>query len=224
MTETNRKNVAGLLLSSTFIASLACGLSLSGTSCSSFGPCDSCPLGKENYTCNINGTKYYDCKGSQDFADLWCSGVDPAGVASPSNCGNAGLDTGETTWGTEPWDPGSHINYNAITQEYEIDKDFVAALKDDGFAPLSLDSARLVLSGATGYSGYYELDNVASGDLAEKLGLQDGDIIVSVNNYDLNTLDEQLDAYETLKTETNLTLKISRSSTLVEIDYVIIPD
>jgi hypothetical protein len=178
----------------------------------------------ENYTCTINGSPNYDCRASQFEADLWCSGIDPYGVAGPSNCEIGGLETGETTWGDDEWVPANHVNYNEVSGEYEIEEDFVAALKEDGFAPLSLDSARLVLWGTTGtYAGYYVLDDVASGDLADVLGLQDGDIVVSVNGHDLNTTQEQLDAYQALKDETDLALRISRSSNLITINYTIVP-
>lgn len=219
------KVVARFALPSALAASLICGVVLSGSlgaSCASFGPCDSCDAGKENYACDINGTLYYDCKGSQYLADIWCSGIDPAGKASPSNC-YAGLETGETTWGSDSWDPASNVSYNVVTGECEIDEGFVTSLMEDGFAPLSLDSARLVLSTVSGYSGYYELDNVGSGDLADVIGLQDADIIISVNGYDLNTTDEQLDAYQALKSETELTLLVRRSGSLVTIVYVIVP-
>lgn len=212
-------------LSSALIGALVCGIALSGSlgaSCQTFGACDPCPAGQENYTCNINGSLYYDCKGSEDLAIYWCSGISPSGVVSPSNC-YAGLETEETGWGSEPWEPADHVNYNEVAGHYEIDASFVTALMEDGFAPLSLDSARLALSGASGYSGYYELVNVVSGDLADELGLQNGDIIVSANGYDLNTTDEQLAAYQALKNETDIELRIRRARSFVTINYVIVP-
>jgi hypothetical protein len=221
-----------------FVASLFSAIALSGSLGASCGEtpgdfCEPCVRGKERYSCTYypvltptTPTTVYACRSSEFDANQWCAGYDPEVSATPSNCDNAddgGLETGETTWGSEPWDPASEVNYNVGTDEYEIDADFIAALVEDGFAPLSLDSARLVYSGVGGYSGYYELDNVASGDLADELGLQDGDILKSVNGYELDTVDHQMQAYEALKNETDLELRIRRSSNFVTIAYKIVP-
>jgi len=72
------------------------------------------------------------------------------------------------------------------------------------------DSTILVESGA---SEYFQLSGVAVGDLADVLGLQTGDILLSVNGQSLNGIEAAIDAYDEVESARQLALSFSRQGT-----------
>jgi len=113
--------------------------------------------------------------------------------------------------------------YDSGAQVYEIDEKFVQDLIAASFNQLGFDSARLEIVGGSGpYAGYFKLANVVSGDLADVLGLQTDDILISVNNYVLGTLDDRFFAYAALKSETDFFLNVRRSANTVRFSYEIV--
>ena len=126
-------------------------------------------------------------------------------------------DTGETGNPSSSWDPSSNVSLNTATLHYEVNASFVAVLKDDPGLIL-LDSARSGLNTL----GDLELDGVATGDLADLLGLQSGDVLVSVNGYSLSSLDDLADAYSALKNVTTFTLSIVRSGVSMQFIYDVV--
>lgn len=78
------------------------------------------------------------------------------------------------------------------------------------FTILETDSTVLVDSGL---DDYFMLSGVASGDLADVLGLQTGDILLSVNSESLNGTEDAIEAFETVENDTTLVLLYKRSGT-----------
>lgn len=68
-------------------------------------------------------------------------------------------------------------------------------------------------------AGDPELEGVATGDLADELGLESGDVLVSVNGYSLSRLDDLADAYSALESTTTFTLTIVRNSNSMQLTY-----
>ena len=66
------------------------------------------------------------------------------------------------------------------------------------------------------------LEDVVSGDLAAVLGLQSGDVLVSVNSYSLSSLDDLAAAYSALKNATTFTLTIVRNSSTMQLTYDVV--
>jgi type II secretory pathway component PulC len=64
-------------------------------------------------------------------------------------------------------------------------------------------------------AGGFELKNVTVGTLAWELGLQSGDIPLTVNGYNVTTMEGVFDALAGLQTATFLTVAIQRHSNVV---------
>lgn len=71
----------------------------------------------------------------------------------------------------------------------------------------------------SGTSDYFELSGVASGDLADVLGLQTGDIPLSVNSYSLDGMENAIAAYSAVENDSTLVLTFSRSSSIYTHTY-----
>lgn len=91
-----------------------------------------------------------------------------------------------------------------------MDYALVYQIKSD-FNILDNDSTILVESAM---SDYFELSGVASGDLADVLGLQSGDILLSVNNYSLDGIEDALIAYSEVENDSTLVLTFYRSNSV----------
>lgn len=90
-------------------------------------------------------------------------------------------------------------------------------IKND-FSILDNDSTALIESSV---SDYFELSGVASGDLADVLGLQTGDILLSVNRHSLDGVDDALAAYAAVENDSTLVIAFSRSNTVYTHTYYI---
>lgn len=62
---------------------------------------------------------------------------------------------------------------------------------------------------------------VSSGSLLHTLGVRNGDVLKSINGYDMTSPQKALEAYGRLQTADRLTLSLSRRGKPVSIDYVI---
>lgn len=174
----------------------------------------------ELYACKPStGPWKYQCHDGEASADSWCQSI--AGRdAKYMACDEYGDEIGDTAETSDPsssWDPSSNVSVNSTNGHYEVDDSFVAMLKDDPGLIL-LDSARVDLN----TSGDLELGGVATGDLADVLGLQSGDVLVSVNGYSLNSLDDLAEAYFNLEDATTFTLTIMRNGVSMQLTYDVV--
>jgi general secretion pathway protein C len=67
----------------------------------------------------------------------------------------------------------------------------------------------------------YKITFIKSGSIFDKIGLKRGDILLSINNISLNSDANAWRAYNTLKNQRHLTLKIKRNSQIKVIEYEI---
>lgn len=158
----------------------------------------------------------YECKSGREEADRWCQ-AKAGKKAVFMDCEGYGDEVGESETGAAApsWDPSSYISVDS-NGHYLVDEAFVALLKADP-GLIFLDSARVDMNSA----GYLELESVAQGDLADVLGLQSGDALVSVNGYSLASLDDLADAYSALENATTFALTISRNGQPMTLTYVV---
>lgn len=212
------------LWASTFLAAFVIGVLASANGCkANHDQCDEhdCDgFGETLYACKpTTGLWQYECKSGETAANSWCQSI--AGKSAVyMACDGYGDEIGDTAETGDPsssWDPSSNVSVNPTNGHYEVDDSFVAMLKDDPGLIL-LDSARVDLNVA----GDSELEGVATGDLASVLGLQSGDVLVSVNGYSLSSLDDLADAYSALKSATTFTLTIVRNSNSMQITYDVV--
>jgi hypothetical protein len=153
-------------------------------------------------------------------ADLWCQGLGGGYNARLPGCANYGDEgTGEDGDGDgDGWEPSGSITYDIEEGVYYIEEDFVAEVKND-WTLLALDGSYVDQDPV---SGYYTVLNVSPGDLPYALGLESRDILISVNEYDLNSLDDLMIAYLANENETEFVLEIERQSQEVRLSYEIV--
>ena len=136
--------------------------------------------------------------------------------------GSGGAEGGSDDWGQgancSSWDPDALVAYNRSSRKYEVDQQLLDDLEVDRTL-LDCDSARAkILSG-----GYYELYRVGRDDLSSHLGLRTGDVIKSVNGYDLRNESDYLAAYAALDgTTTDFELVIDRGGRIITLKYEIV--
>jgi hypothetical protein len=219
------------------------GASVSGEGCAcddpttpSGGPngeidCNECtPFAYEcsgdKFVCAPNATTALEvgCLGASQVKNCYSSGdtegVDEGGGGGGGGVGGAdGADTTGGPSGCENWDPDSYVGFNRRTQKYEVDQTLVDDLNADPGLLTGCDSARSrVLSG-----GYYELYVVDPADLATQLGLQDADVIKSVNGYDLQWPSDYFQAFDALHEQSSFSLTFERGGTAYTSSYSIVP-
>ena len=117
------------------------------------------------------------------------------------------------------WNPGSYVYYNTQSGVYEIDQDLVSDISSDPSLLIACDSAYYVPQSG----GYYALGFIATSDLAYHLGLQDGDVILSVNAEDLQWPQDYLDALDVLDDETEFQVAVKRGGTTITLSYEFVP-
>lgn len=155
-----------------------------------------------NWITNNNYETYVN-----DFSFQWCEGLEP----------------GETGDPCAAWTPGSHITYNTTTNTYEIDKTLVEDIIADPSYLVYCDSAHITVHSST---PIYGIDDIVSGDLADELGLQNGDRFTSLDSLSLDGKDDLMKAFAELWLggETNVSLVINRpGGPAVTLNYEIIP-
>jgi hypothetical protein len=172
--------------------------------------CIVCPFSGGAVRCYLTAFSYQDvCAVDQTIAAITCAEAGGDGVPLPV-CAEQPSETGGP--GNAPWDPGSSVYYDRGSGEYVIDQIAFEDLKLDP-SPLLGESSHL----RELESGYYVVARV--GDLADALGWQTGDILLSVDGYRLRGLGEFAAAYTSLAEETQFELTVEREQARVVLRY-----
>jgi hypothetical protein len=139
-----------------------------------------------------------------------CSLSVPIDYAPETGEDETGLPMPEDHW-SDYYSLTSAIDYDAGT--YYIDGYFFYDLlaHPEWFIG---DSTYIILDGSD-----WELIGVSPGTVAYALGLQTGDILLSINAYDLSTPVGALDAFSSLQGESSFTLVVDRASAPVTLLY-----
>ncbi|WP_397599276.1 hypothetical protein [Silvanigrella sp.] len=95
-------------------------------------------------------------------------------------------------------------------QVTELDSEFVSEQIGPGFSRI-LNSARLVPESMNGKTIGFKIYGITSGSLFEKIKLENGDVITSVNGINLEDPSQGFKIYEALQDETNITLQIKKA-------------
>lgn len=190
------------------------GLAYACFACDQWGNCDLAP-----YT--------EGCAASENDVNTACQNVF-FGSGGPYDQGYAGYDKQilACAYLQEPnscqnWDPGSSVAYNSGSDIYEIDESLIDGLIADPSPLVDCDSGRFDLQSGGGYA----LTGASSGELSYVLGLQNGDVPVSINELSLDDMDGVLEAYSQLYYggETEFSLLITRGTSNITLDYEIVP-
>jgi membrane-associated protease RseP (regulator of RpoE activity) len=211
------------LWASSYLAVFVIGVLASANGCKiNHDQCEEhdCEAGTQLYACKpTTGVWQYECQAGETAAAFWCQSIagKPAVYMACDEYGDEIGDTDETGDPSSSWNPASNVSVNPTNGHREVDDSFVAILKDDPGLIL-LDSARVNLNAV----GDLVLEGVVSGDLAAVLGLQSGDVLVSVNGYSLSSLDDLAAAYSALKNATTFTLTFVRNSNTMQLTYDVV--
>ena len=100
---------------------------------------------------------------------------------------------------------------------YEIDQEEL----DMALANLSkiATQARAVPAFENGKPVGFRLFSIKPNSVFTKIGLQNGDVLNSINGYDLSSPDKALELYNKLKTEKNFTMDFKRNGTSTTLEY-----
>jgi general secretion pathway protein C len=101
---------------------------------------------------------------------------------------------------------------------FEIDAAGVANSRANGFKM----NERIVPSFRKGRPIGFKIFSIRPGSLYFALGLREGDIVRSINGYDLNSPDKALAAYSALRHTRSLDLKLTRAGRTHHIHYEIL--
>ncbi|MFV8752873.1 hypothetical protein ACNOYE_20195 [Nannocystaceae bacterium ST9] len=142
--------------------------------------------------------------------------------------GDAGTCTIATAYGEEEgmlalpadsWDDyfvlANAIVYNSTSNVYAIDGAFFSAMLQNPDWLIG-DGAYVDLDGAQ-----YEFYNVASGTVVHALGIQTGDIPLTLNDIDISTMEGVFEAWGSLHEDTEFELVLLRGTNSVVIEYEI---
>ncbi|MGY3804018.1 hypothetical protein ACWNT8_08160 [Pigmentibacter ruber] len=103
---------------------------------------------------------------------------------------------------------------NNEEQITELDSDYVSEQIGPGFSRI-LNSARLVPESQGGKTIGFKIYGITSGSLFEKIKLENGDVITSVNGINLEDPAQGFKIYEALQDESTITLQIKRTGALM---------
>ena len=121
----------------------------------------------------------------------------------------------ETTGEGEPTAEG-------ITQtgenKYQISRDVFDKNIND-LESISRMGRALLHRGADGEFDGYRLSSIRRGSLAEQIGIKNGDVIHSVNGEPLNSVQAAMNAYNTMKGQSQFCLEVSRRGSPTELCY-----
>lgn len=174
-------------------------------------PCADCPSGGGAVECHSGwGSSQTICAPDQTLAAIQC--VEGGGSWTPIAL--CPLEPGETgnDPGNDAWRPGRDITFDPDTNEFVIDQLAFEELKLDP-APLFGDSSQL----RELESGYFEV--AVAGELSDALGWQVGDVLVSVDDYDLSGLAAFAAAFTDLADNTSFELAVQRERGEVLLRY-----
>ncbi|BBH52575.1 hypothetical protein [Fluviispira sanaruensis] len=104
----------------------------------------------------------------------------------------------------------SDKNNNSDGQTYEFTSDFVDDQIGPGFSKI-LNSARLVPEVSNGKTIGFKIFAITAGSLFDKMNLENGDVITSVNGIKLEDPSQGFKLYEAMQDETNIIVEISRA-------------
>ncbi|KAB8032002.1 hypothetical protein [Fluviispira multicolorata] len=95
-------------------------------------------------------------------------------------------------------------------QSYEFTSDFVDEQIGPGFSKI-LNSARLVPEVSNGKTLGFKIFSITAGSLFDKMKLENGDVITTVNGIKLEDPSQGFKLYEALQDETNIVIEINRA-------------
>ena len=177
--------------------------------------CTGCDPGEDIYFCDVPSSNNRICAPSDAAATAICGAH---GVAGKSECeGTAADETGEDGEPYSGWDPDAYVYFDGTNNEYVVDRDLIDQLARDGRVLFEVDSARLVKDS----SGYFYITGIAQDDLANQLGLKDGDMLKAVNGIDLDGEDAYAEAIVENADADEFTLLIVRGTSSVNIAIVV---
>lgn len=182
--------------------------------------CASCLPGEDVYRCKIGSDEIPVCGTDEVDANYECETIQGGTFNGlKSTCEPQGTD-GET--GASGWDPGSNVSYDPTRGAYIVDETFFLSVLDEP-DQLLFDSARLEEQS----NGTFKFASIATGDLADELGFQNGDTLVSINRYSLSTWENMWQTYVDLDDDgaTEFEVKVTRPGpagpTTVTINYIV---
>ena len=79
--------------------------------------------------------------------------------------------------------------------------------------------ARIVPSFKNGKPNGFKLFSIKPGSIYSKIGLRNGDVIQSINGYEMNSPDKALEIYQKLKDSTSITVDIQRRGRAMTMNY-----
>ena len=83
---------------------------------------------------------------------------------------------------------------------------------------LAMD-ARIVPSFKNGQANGFKLFSIKPDSLYSKIGIQNGDVIQSINGFDMNSPDKALEAYTKLRNAASIDLQVERGGQTVSMNY-----
>ncbi len=142
--------------------------------------------------------------GRREFIDLEAGG---AGTPGPIAALGAPKTAAPTAAGIKKIDD----------KHYQIERSTVnSALAD--MNKLASD-ARIVPSFKNGQANGFKLFSIKPDSLYSQIGVQNGDVIQSINGFDMNSPDKALEAYSKLRSASSLDLQIERGGQTVSMHY-----
>ena len=147
-----------------------------------------------------------------------CSGEGdlPAPTAAPVAMAQSGFN------GEDPPDPtpGDMTGVTKLSEtEYKVER----AEIDRVLANLNevATQARLVPSFKNGKPNGFKIFSIRSGSIYSKIGMQNGDVILKINGFEMNSPDRALEVYSKLRDATSLTIEITRRGINMTMSYAI---
>ena len=102
--------------------------------------------------------------------------------------------------------------------KYEVSRDVFDKNIND-LEGISRMGRALLHRGPDGEFDGYRLSAIRRGTIADQLGIKNGDIIHAVNGESLNSVQSAMNAYNTMKTQTNFCFEISRRGSPTQLCY-----
>lgn len=171
--------------------------------------CPECPPTEDVYACIINGEETLLCFTSLAAAQQSCGSKPGNGVLGngPTPCDNQSADT------NADWKPSSFVDYNPDTDTHQIDEEF---FKDLRMSPDQLlhDGARVQWR-----DDHFEFETIEVDDLADALGFQDGDRLLSINGHPLTTRADAFAAFDAVYDARAFVVEVEREQELVVLRF-----
>lgn len=101
--------------------------------------------------------------------------------------------------------------------QYEIDRALVDKVLGD--PALIARSARIVPSIKDGKANGFKMYAIRPNSVYAKIGLQNGDTIHAVNNFEITSPDKALEVYTKVKSATSLSVQVTRRGKPITLDY-----